>query len=237
MHGSVSKSALAATCAAACAAACLAAPARADPLQDQLVAGARAVRADGLAFRRTLAIDRTGAARKLIVERFDPRRAAADRWALLSVDGRAPTPKELADARKAKRGPVPSYAELAKWIGAPATRTNGAPGYVVYRFARLPAGTVKIGSHDASADVQAEALVNLGGRTPFVERVRLTSTKGFRMMLVASLKTMAVVSRYRLLPDGHPAPADAASDMTGSILGKAGRLQTNATYADVVAVR
>ena len=211
--------------------------AHADALQNQILTAARATRPDMHAFRRTLTFERSGAPRKVFVEQFDPRRPAADRWLLISVDARAPTPKEIADSRKVKRGPTPSYAELAKWIGTPATRADTVPGHVTYRFARLPAGTLKFGAHDASADTQAEALVDTRGATPFVERVRFTSTKGFTMMLVASLKSMTVDARYRLLPGGQPVPSETASLITGAMLGKPGELRSNATFSDFTAVR
>jgi hypothetical protein len=209
----------------------------ADALQNQVLAGARATRPDAYAFRRTMTIERTGAARKLVVEQYDPRRPAAERWTLVSVDGRRPTEKELGRSRKVKRGPVSSYGEVAEWFGAPATRIDTAPGYVTYRFSRLPDGTLKFGSHDASPDTQAEAVVNTKGRVPFVERVRLTSTKGFRMMLVASVQSMVVTSRYSQLADGHAVPAEIGSHLTGALMGKSGEIRTAVTFADFEAVR
>ena len=219
-------------------AACLSASAaHADEVQNQIVAAAKGTSASAYGFRRTMTIQQTGKPRKILIEQYDPRRPAADQWSLVSVDGRAPTAKESADAHKMKRGPVPSYGELAKWIGAPASRTSPGPGYVLYRFARLPAGTLKIGSHDASADTQGEVLVNIKDKTPLVEHVRLKSTKGFRMMLVAAIDSILIDQRYRMLPDGHAVPSQAISDMSGSMLGKAGRMQAEATYSDFKAAR
>ncbi|URW75817.1 hypothetical protein M9980_00850 [Sphingomonas donggukensis] len=214
-----------------------AAPAHADELQAQIVAGARATRADAYAFRRTLTIERTGAARKTIVESYDPRRPAGRQWLLASIDGRAPTAKEAADAAKAKRGSTPSYGELAKWIGAPATRSDAGAGYVAYRYASLPKGTIKLGSHDASADTRAEVLVNVQGKAPFVERIRFTSTKGFRMMLVAAVKAMTVTARYRAIADGQFVPEGSASELTGSMMGKDGHMRTTVAYSDMQKVR
>ena len=215
----------------------LAAEARADELQDRVLAAARATRPDAYAFRRTRVMEATGQGRKILVEQYDPRRPMPERWSLISIDGRPPTAKQLAGARKRKRESTPSYADIAKWIGGPATRVPAPPGYTAYRFARLPRGAIKLGPRDASADIAAEALVNVRGATPFVERVRLTSTKGFRMMLVASVKSMTVTGRYRPGPDGRPVPADTASDMTGSLMGKSGQLRTMTTYSDFQAVR
>jgi hypothetical protein len=216
----------------------LAAPAaRADELQSRVLAAMRASPADGFRFQRTSVTDRTGSARTTVVEQYDPARPAAQRWQLVSVDQRAPTAKEAERSRKVKRGPVPAYAELAKWFGAPATRSEAAPGYVTYQFARLPAGTVKIGSHDASADTRGEALVNVRAKTPFVERVRFTSAKGFRMMMVASVQSMDVVSRYALLPSGAVVPAASDTSLTGSLFGKSGRIHSTANYAGFQRVR
>lgn len=111
------------------------------------------------------------------------------------------------------------------------------PGYVVYRFAELPAGVLKIGSHDASADTQAEAIVNVRGQAPFVERVRLSSSKGFRMMLVASVQRIDFTSRYALLPTGTVVPEASASTITGSLLGKSGQIKTNVSFSGFQAVR
>jgi len=213
------------------------AAAKADALQDRVLAGARAAPADRFAFRRTTAIERSGAERKVAVEDYDPRRPPGARWTLVTVDGRAPTAKEQADARKMKRGDTPSYAEVAKWFGAPATATPAGQGRVLYRFASLPAGTLKLGKHDASADTAAEALVNASAPVPFVERVRFRATRGFRMMLVAKMDSMVSTGRYRRLADGTIVPDGGTSDMAGSIMGKSGTLKVAIDYSDQRAVR
>ncbi len=209
--------------------------AQADALQAKIVATARATPTARYPFRRTLTIERSGAAAKTYVEQFDPRRAAADRWTLVSVDGRAPSAKDIASSRKTKRGPTPSYAQVADWFGAAATRSE-VKGGVLYRFARLPKGTLKIGSHDASADTQAEALVNTSGAVPFVEHVRMVSNKSFSVMLVASLKSIVIDQRYRLLPDGNAVPSDATSTLTGAMMGKAGTMRSNTSFSEFRAI-
>ena len=204
--------------------------ARADALQSKVLAGIKATRPDGYSFQRTLVIDRSGAARKVFVERYDPRRPAADRWTLVSVDGQSPTAKDVAQSRKAKRGPTSSYAELATWFGAPATRSDTTPGYATYHFARLPAGVLKIGAHDASPDTRAEALVNTKAAIPYVERIRFVSTKSFRMMMVASIQSLDITNRYRLLPSGAAIPDGSSSVLAGSLLGKSGQMKTSVTF-------
>jgi hypothetical protein len=210
--------------------------AHADALQERLLAGMRATRSDGFAFRQATVIERSGAERKTLVEQYDPRRAEAERWSLVSVDGHAPTPKNLSGWRKIKRDHVPSYSENAKWFASAATRVD-ANGVTTYRFARLPAGTLKIGPHDASTDAQAEAVVNTRGRIPFVERVRFVTNKPFRIMLVASVQSMVADARFTALANGAVVPAEVASRTAGSLMGKSGTLATRTTYDQVQPVR
>ena len=208
----------------------VAAPAAADPLQDQLLAGMRRTDTANVAFTATTRIERTGSPPREIVTRYDPRAPAGKRWSVLRYDGRAPTRKEAGEVLKAANGsPVPAYARLAKWFGAPATRTD-RPGQVIYRFARLPAGALKIGNHDASADTTAEAVVDTTGRVPFVRQVRLTSTSGFRMMLVAKVERYTFTSSYTLLPDGRPFPTGQDADIVGAMMGKGGTISTRTRY-------
>jgi hypothetical protein len=207
-------------------------PARADALLDQVLAAARAERAASYGFRRTVAVERTGQEPRRFVEQFDPRRPVAERWTLVSIDGRPPTAKETQESRKAKRELAPRYAEMIAWIGAPATRTATSPGSVTYSFASLPKGAFKIGTHDASASTRAEVTVNTAGRAPFVERVRMTTDKPFRMMLVAAVKSAVVTYSFAQMPEGHVLLTGSSSHLTGSMMGKSGEMRTNMAFAD-----
>lgn len=216
----------------------VAAPAAADPLQDRVLAGMRAVDTADVGYTDTTIIERTGSDRQEIVARYDPRGATGKRWTVLRVDGRAPTPKEAAKVLKAANAtPPPSYAKLARWFGGPATPVARTADSVTYRFARLPDGVVKMGSHDASADTVADAVVNTAGRTPFVERVHFASAKPFRMMLVAKIERYDFTSGYALLPDGRPFSTGHDVVMAGSLMGKAGTLRTRTRHSDVRATQ
>jgi hypothetical protein len=105
-----------------------------------------------------------------------------------------------------------------------------AAGSVAYRFARLPAGAVKIGSHDASADTTVDAVVDTRGPVPFVSRVRMASTRGFRMMLVAKVERYAFTSTYAPLADGRPFPTAVEAVIAGAMMGKSGDLVTRTRY-------
>ena len=214
----------------------VAAPATADPLQDRVLAGMRATDTRDVGFVLTFRSERTGSAASEIVSRHMP--GAVPPWSVLRVDGRAPTAKERTDILKATtREPTPSYARVARWFGAPARRVAEAPGQITYRFAGLPKGTIKMGSHDASADTIADAVVNTSGAQPYVERVRFTSAKPFRMMLVAKVERYVINSSYAPLPDGRVFPVATDSEFSGSMLGKAGSLRARSRFSEMHAER
>ncbi len=217
---------------------CIATPALADDLQQQVLAVARAATDTDFAFTQTFTGQRTGEPAKEYVMRYDPKRPAGSRWTLVRAEGRTPTPKETAGfAKQANKSPVPSYGRISTWIGAPAKRVAGGDNSVTYRFASLPKGTIKIGSHDASATTSAEAVVNTSGKIPFVERIRYTSTKPFRMMLVAKIDKMTTTVTYRMMPNNRPMIAGSNTDMAGSAMGKSGSFKMLATYSDIRAAR
>lgn len=209
----------------------VAAPAAADPLQDRVLAGMRATDTTNVAFTQTTRMEQTGSKAKEVVTRYDPR--SPQRWTVLKVDGAAPTPKQAKTfGDMAAKAPLPGYARLARWFAAPATRVAEAPGRVTYRLARLPAGVIKMGSHDASADTVADAVVNTAGPVPYVERVRFTSSTPFRMMLVAKVERYVLSASYAPLADGRVFPTGNDSDISGSMMGKAGSIRSHTRFTD-----
>jgi hypothetical protein len=156
----------------------------------------------------------------------------------VKIEERAPPAKEAAAiAKRAGGGDVPSYAGLAKWFGGPAARVAASAKSATYRFVGLPAGTIKIASHDASADTVAEAVVNSGGMAPFVERVRITINAPFRIMLVAKIENMTATTSFRLMPDGRPVIAESTTNLNGSMLGKSGAFKSRSVYTDIQPLR
>ena len=210
----------------------VASPAAADPLQDQVLAGMKATDTADIGFTQTIRMEQTGSAAKDIVTRYEPKAPA--RWTTVQVDGHAPTPKQNASFVKMASGsPVPSYARLARWFASPAVRVAEAPGRVTYRFAKLPAGIVKMGSHDASGDTMADAVVNTAGPRPYVERVRFTSATPFRMMLVAKVERYAITATYAPMADGRIFPSGTESDIAGSMMGKAGNIRSRTRFSEM----
>ena len=64
----------------------------------------------------------------------------------------------------------------------------------------------------------------------------MTSNKSFSVMLVASLRSIAVDQRYRLLGDGNAVPSEASSALTGAMMGKAGTMRTSTSYSEFRAI-
>jgi hypothetical protein len=213
-------------------------PAFADALQQQVLAGAKATTGEDFAFTQMINIQRSGEAAKDYVMRYDPKRAKGARWTLTKAEGRAPTAKEASSfAKRANAAPVPSYGEIAKWFGGPATRVATSNDSVTYRFAALPAGTIKMPGQDISAHTSAEAVVNIAGPIPFVERVRITANKSFRIMMVAKIERFSATAFYQMLPGGRPAIIANASDLSGSMMGKSGTFKTRTSFSDMRWVR
>ncbi len=209
-------------------------PALADDLQQQVVASARAATDADFAFTQSFSGQQSGKPAKDYVMRYDPKRAAGSRWTLIKAEGRAPTAKEAASfAKQANKNPVPSYGRIATWFGGPAKRIASDGDSVTYRFVSLPKGTIKMGSFDASANTSAEAVVNIAGKAPYVERIRYTSNKPFRMMLIAKVETMTTVARYRMMPNNRPMIVGSTTDMAGSAMGKSGSFKMTAAYSDI----
>ena len=212
----------------------VATPAAADDLQGRVLAGARAVSPEAIAFTRTTRVEQrqgTGAPEvHSQVDRWDPSRPVPQRWTLISIDGRTPTSDEIVNAAtRYADAPVPSYGRLARWLGAKAmcdARTC--------RYAALPHGVFMFNGRDLSADTAAEAIVG-DGPVPWVVRTHFVSTKGFRMMLVAHVDRVEASQTFRLLPGGIPAPAESVIEMTGAMMGKSGSIRTVTTYSDVKA--
>jgi hypothetical protein len=220
----------AAALAASVALVAMAAPARADALQQQILAQAKALGPDAFAFTRTMSVQQTGNERRAQVDRYDP--AATPRWTLATLNGAAPPAKDAERyAKSAPKQPVPGYHRIAAWFGAPATRVAEEPGRVTFRFARLPKGFFDINGHDLSADTVAEAVVNTAGPVPFVERTSFVSAKPFRMMMVAKVERVEAGSRFKLV-DGKPAMVENRFTMTGSMMGKSGSMTQVATFTD-----
>ena len=96
--------------------------------------------------------------------------------------------------------------------------------------------TVVASGSDISANATGELVVETNSGTPFVDEVRFVSTTSTRVKLVAVIERFEAVNRYKMMPNGKPAPVESSSEMNGSMMGKQGIVRTKVSYSDVRAV-
>ncbi len=214
-----------------------ASPTLAGPLQDAVLAHAKAQPENGLAFTRTTSFEslqKNGESdTKVFVERYDPSKPAGSRWTLVSIDGKAPTKKELKEAAKRyEKETIPSYFRLSRWVGQPATETASE-----LRFARFAKDTFEGGPADLSDKLSGVAVISSEGGPAWVKESRFRLTAPTRIMLVAKLDDMQTHTRFRRLPGGMPVIDQQSVTMTGSMMGKSGTQKTVTRYSDYRVVR
>ena len=128
----------------------------------------------------------------LVVDRFTPKSATAGNWTLLSVDGRKPTPEELAAHAKGNINP-PGFHNPHKLLsGTPSSRRD-VDGKTVFLWNSLPKGAVVTPGGDISAGLSAEATME-GAK---LSEVRVFAAKPIRVKIVASVDKFNVTSLYR----------------------------------------
>ncbi len=184
----------------------LAAPARADTLLDRL--RAEAARAEATGFERTTRAERMtdkGPQVSVQVDRFNPRAAAGEQWTLVSVDGRAPTSRQLVEHRKLVASlPVPGFYRLSAILAGEPVKTADAGGRVVYRWDRLPPDSLPTPGPDISARMAAEAVVEKVRGRPMFSRVRIYAPRPFPVMAVAKVKAFDLMNLYDADAGGLP---------------------------------
>jgi hypothetical protein len=211
-----------------------------DALKERIIAHARTVTPEDYAYTRTIRAESTEGNKKeerVVIDRWDPAKPQDQRWTLVSINGQPPTADQLKNYGKEtpKRRTV-HYGRVAEYFGKPATSATDARGRPVFRLASLPKETVVAIGSDISANVTGELAVDTSGATPFIEEVRFGSTKPTRVKLVALIERFEAVNRYKMMPNGKPAPIESTSEINGSMMGKQGTIRTKATYSDHRAV-
>ena len=212
----------------------------ADALKERIIAHARTVTPEDYAYTRTIRTESTEGNKKeerVIMDRWDPAKPKDQRWTLVSINGQPPTADQLKNYGKEtpKRRTV-YYGRVAEYFGKPATSATDARGRPVFRLASLPKETVVASGTDISANATGELAVDTSGATPFIDEVRFVSTKPTRVKLVALIERFEAVNRYKMMPNGKPAPVESTSEMNGSMMGKQGVIRTKVTYSDHRAV-
>jgi hypothetical protein len=211
-----------------------------DALKERIIAHARTVTPEDYAYTRTIRTESTEGDKKeerVVVDRWDPAKPQDQRWTLVSINGQPPTADQLKTYGKEtpKRRPA-SYGRVAEYFGKPATSASDARGRPIFRLGSLPKETVMVMGSDISTNATGELAVNTTGATPFIEDIRFASSKPTRVKLLAVIERFEAMTRYRMMPDGKPAPIESTSEMNGSMMGKQGLIRTKVSYSEHRAV-
>lgn len=209
-------------------------------MKERIIAHARTVTPEDYAYTRTIRTESTEGNKKeerVVIDRWDPAKPQDQRWTLVSINGQPPTDDQLKNYRTEtlKRRPA-YYGRVAEYFGKPATSATDARGRPTFRFPSLPKETVVVSGSDISANATGELAVDTTGATPFIEEIRFASTKPNRVKLIATIERFEAMTRYRMMPNGKPAPLESSSEMNGSMMGKQGLIRTKVSYSDHRAV-
>jgi hypothetical protein len=182
--------------------AALAAPAasQADPVLKQLLA--ESAKAPVTGFERTLRAEVRPESDKgpaQFVERFTPTGPASGRWTLISLDGKAPTAKQVEQHKKTSaEAVIPGFHRLHLVLSPAPTQRKEVGGKTVYLWPSLPEGAVTTPGGDISRNLSAEATVEEAGGKPIISKVRIFAAKPFKIRGIATMNSFDVTSQYRL---------------------------------------
>lgn len=182
--------------------AAIAAPAvaNADPVLKQLLA--ESANAPVTGFERTLRAELRPDSDKgpaQYVERFTPTGPASGRWTLVSLDGKAPTAKQVEQHRKTSaEAVIPGFHRLHLVLSPAPTKRTEVGGKTVYLWPSLPEGAVTTPGGDISRNLSAEATVEDAGGKPIISKVRIFAAKPFKIRGIATMNSFDVTSHYRL---------------------------------------
>ncbi len=203
---------------------------RLEPLREAIISDARAADPAAMAFERTTTAIRRGPGineKTVTVERWD-----GQRWTLLSVNGKAPSPTALKTFRKAiSVNPVPGYHRLAALMAAASDISLDDEGRQVMKIPVLPAGSVRTDSADISQHLSGEAVIATTDGKPWVARLKVRAREDFKLNLLIKVTNFEQTSDYRLGPDGRPRLAAQSALSKGNLMGIAGGQTDEVTYA------
>lgn len=206
------------------------APPLTDGVTERIIATARAIDPASLAFdRSTTSVKKGGGmvTRTAVVERWDGRQ-----WALVSYNGRVPTPEQRRETEKQTRAvPVPGYHQMATLIAAATERHVDAQGRMVLTIPQLPANAVRTDSKDISRYLSAEAVIGHADGQPYVERLTVRSRENFKLNFLIKVTSFSQVSDYAPAADGRPRLTQQAVVSQGDLLGIPGGMKSDTVFA------
>lgn len=189
-----------------------------DAERDRILADARAVGPEALAFDRTTRSVRSGGGSTTttsLVERWDGKR-----WTLISQNGKRPT-QTMRDraAKQAAASPVPGYHLIAALLAVTAETGSDTQGRSVLTLPQLPPGTVRTDSGDISDHLRGEITIASRSGKSWVERVRFVQRESFKMNLLIRVNKFEQVLDYKLDDKGVPRLVSQTATSAGTMFG------------------
>ncbi len=178
-------------------------PVRADALLDAVAAGARADRGVQWSVDRLNSdYDTAGQLKTSSVAHFNGAAAKGTRWALIAVDGKAPSSSAVQDFSKIFNAGdlAPTYAQVADLLTGAAIKV--APN--CYRVIGLPAKTVMAAGYDLSPYLQADIIVDASGMQPYVSQVKISAPTPFKPMSLSKVERLDRTLTFTRGPQGMP---------------------------------
>lgn len=198
-----------------------------DPQLQRIVADARTVDEASFGFERTTDVT-LGGKHQVRIDRYDPR--AAQRWTLLAINGKPPSPDELKDYAQASRQTrAPNYGRVGLILSGGAARL--APDR--YRVQPLPAKALDGRMAMFASHLTWEARVAGPPERPYVIETRAYAPEPFRAKLVAKVDAFEAVTRYAPGADGRPRVREQVVKVRGSALGRSFDTDQTIRYRDL----
>ncbi|MEI6418621.1 MAG: hypothetical protein WCO82_06115 [Sphingomonadales bacterium] len=201
-----------------------------DPVRDAIIKQSAAMSPAQIKFTRTVTLTRrapTGTSKTVRVDSWD-----GQRWALISIDGKPPTPQQIAEADKAAAGgTVPGYHNIAKMLAAATESRRDADGRLVLVIPRLPAGMVRTNGNDISDNLAGQAFVATAKGKPFVQQLKISAREPFSLNMTTKISAFTQVTDYQLDANGRPRLVGQHFDSTGSMFGISGGQSSETVFS------
>jgi hypothetical protein len=200
------------------------------PVRDAIIKQSAAISPAQIKFTRTVTLTRrapTGTSKTVRVDSWD-----GQRWTLISVDGKPPTPQQIAEAEKAAAGgTVPGYHNIGKMLAAATESRRDPGGRLVLVIPRLPAGMVRTNGNDISDNLAGEAFVATAKGKPFVQQLKISAREPFSLSMTTKISAFAQVTEYQLDANGQPRLVAQHFDSSGSMFGISGGQSSDTVFS------
>lgn len=200
------------------------------PVCDSIITDARAASPSGMIFERTTTtVKHSPISREtqVTVDRWD-----GQRWALVSVNGKAPDTGQVRNFRNQTAAqPVPGYYRLADILAAARSVSIDDQGRQIVSIPILPAGSVRTDKADISHHLSGEAVIATSNGRPWVAQLKLRAHENFKLTSLIKVTNFQQTFDYRLGPDGRPRLAAQSALSKGQMFGFTGGETNEVVYA------